>query len=142
MSFEIKPSPTPEIAQDSLAESLSHQSHVNISVNYQDAQDTIILTGGPMKHGGIEVSSNINIEAGNMYFVDSTASRTLTLPANPSIGDVIQVFDAYNLAGTNNITLNSNGGKINGTVQDLVLDLSGAAASLIYTGSTYGWRVG
>ena len=88
------------------------------------------------------VSSNITLAANNKYFVDTTAARTLTLPASPTLGDEIQVFDATGTAGTNNITLNSNSGKINGSVQDAILDVNGVGASLIYTGSTYGWRLG
>ena len=80
--------------------------------------------------------------AGRRYFVDTTAARTLTLPASPTLGQEIVVVDASGTAGTYNITINSNSGKINGTVQNLTIDVDGAGASLIYTGSAYGWRVG
>jgi hypothetical protein len=90
----------------------------------------------------LSVSSNITLVAGRRYFVDTTAARTLTLPASPTLGQEIIVVDATGTAGTNNITINSNSGKINGTVQNLTIDVDGAGASLIYTGSTYGWRVG
>jgi hypothetical protein len=66
----------------------------------------------------------------------------LTLPASASVGDEIQVVDATGTAGTNNITLGSNSLKINGSVQDAVIDVNGGAAVLLYTGSTYGWRFG
>ena len=88
----------------------------------------------------VSISANTNLVAGRRYFVDTTAARTLTLPASPAVGNEIQVFDASGLAGTNNITINSNSGKINGAVQDLILDANGAVAILTYTGSTYGWR--
>lgn len=88
----------------------------------------------------LSISSNTNLVAGRRYFVDTTAARTLTLPASPAVGNEIQVFDATGSAGTNNITINSNSGKINGSVQDLILDANGAVATLTYTGSTYGWR--
>jgi hypothetical protein len=90
----------------------------------------------------LTVSSNITIVAGRRYFVDTTAARTLTLPASPTLGQEIIVIDASGTAGTYNITINSNSGKINGTVQNLTIDVDGAGASLIYTGSAYGWRVG
>ena len=89
-----------------------------------------------------ENSSNITLVAGRRYFVDTSAARTLTLPASPTLGQEIIVIDATGTAGTNNITINSNSGKINGTVQNATIDLDGAAASFIYTGATYGWRVG
>ena len=88
----------------------------------------------------VSISANTTLVAGRRYFVDSTAARTLTLPASPAVGNEIQIFDASGLAGTNNITVSSNGGKINGAVQDLILDANGAVAILTYTGSTYGWR--
>ena len=88
----------------------------------------------------VSISVNTTLVAGRRYFVDSTAARTLTLPASPAVGNEIQIFDASGLAGTNNITVSSNGGKINGVVQDLILDANGAVAILTYTGSTYGWR--
>ena len=90
----------------------------------------------------LTVSSNITLVAGRRYFVDTTAARTLTLPASPTLGQEIVVVDASGTAGTYNITINSNSGKINGTIQNLTIDVDGAGASLIYTGSTYGWRVG
>ncbi len=90
----------------------------------------------------LTVSSNITLVAGRRYFVDTTAARTLTLPASPTLGQEIVVVDASGTAGTYNITINSNSGKINGTIQNLTIDVDGAGASLIYTGSAYGWRVG
>jgi len=90
----------------------------------------------------LSISANTTLVAGRRYFVDTTAARTLTLPASPAVGNEIVVIDATGTAGTNNITINSNSGKINGTVQNLTIDVDGAGASLIYTGATYGWRVG
>jgi hypothetical protein len=86
------------------------------------------------------INSNVTLTAGIRYFVDTTAARTLTLPASASVGDEIQVVDATGTAGTYNITLGSNSLKINGSVQDATIDVNGGAAVLLYTGSTYGWR--
>jgi len=88
------------------------------------------------------VSSNISLQHNYNYFVDTSAARTLTLASAPSLGDTIAIIDAAGLAATNKITVDSNGGKINGTVQDLDIDMNNAAVVLIYTGSSYGWRVG
>jgi hypothetical protein len=100
---------------------------------------------GIASSGGIStvsVSSNITLESGKRYLVDTSSARTLTLPASPSNGNEIQIFDATGSAGTNKITVDSNSLKINGTVQDLEIDMDNAAVVLIYTGSSYGWRVG
>jgi hypothetical protein len=88
-----------------------------------------------------EVSSNITLEAGYRYFVDTSAARTLTLPASPAVGDEVQIFDSTNTAGSNNITVNNNSSKINGQLDTLLIDVNGAAAILVYTGSTLGWRI-
>ncbi len=90
----------------------------------------------------VSVSSNITLSKWNNYMVDTSAVRTLTLPASPSSGDEIHIFDVTGTAATNKITVSSNSNKINGSVQDLDIDANNAAAVLIYTGSTYGWRVG
>lgn len=87
------------------------------------------------------VSSNTSLDSNAKYFVDSSIARTITLPTSPLLGDEIQVFDSSGLAGTNNITVNSNSLKINGTVQDLLIDENAVSVSLVYTGSTYGWKV-
>jgi hypothetical protein len=87
------------------------------------------------------VSSNISLSSNNKYFVDSSSERTLTLPSSPSLGDEIQIFDSSGSAGTNNVTIGSSNLKINGTVQDLLIDTDAGSVYLVYTGSTYGWKV-
>jgi len=87
------------------------------------------------------VSSNITLSKNINYLVDTTSARTLTLPASPSNGDEVRIFDASNNALTNNITIQPNGNKIQGSVQTFIIDSNGAAAILIYTGSTYGWLI-
>lgn len=86
------------------------------------------------------ISSNVTLAVNNKYFVDTTAARTLTLPASPSLGDEIYIFDATGTAFTNNITVSRNGNKINGISDDAIIDINGASTILTYTGSTYGWR--
>jgi hypothetical protein len=110
--------------------------------DYIDATSLNSTLASYKQEVNLSVSSNITLVAGRRYFVDTTAARTLTLPASPTLGQEIIVVDASGTAGTNNITINSNSGKINGTVQNLTIDVDGAGASLIYTGSAYGWRVG
>ena len=61
-------------------------------------------------------SANGTMLAGRNYFVDTSAARTLTLPASPSVGDTISIYDATGTAATNNITIARNGSKINGQI--------------------------
>ena len=90
----------------------------------------------------LAISSNTTLVAGRRYFVDTTAARTLTLPASPTLGQEIVIFDATGTAGTNNITLSRNGNKINGLTEDAIIDVDKSAAVLVYTGSSIGWRLG
>jgi 1-deoxy-D-xylulose 5-phosphate reductoisomerase len=90
----------------------------------------------------LAISADTTLVAGRRYFVDTAAARTLTLPASPTLGQEIIIFDATGSAGTNNITLSRNGNKINGLTEDAIIDVDKSAAVLIYTGSTIGWRLG
>jgi len=87
------------------------------------------------------ISANTTLTAGIRYFVDTSTARTLTLPASPTQGNEIQIIDSSGTAATNKITVNPNSGKINGVATDLIIDVNGAAATLIYTGSSWGWVV-
>jgi len=78
--------------------------------------------------------------ANNNYFVDTAAARTLTLPASPSLGDTIAVYDASGTAATNNITIARNGSKINGQTENAIIDVDQSSSIFTYTGSTLGWR--
>lgn len=87
------------------------------------------------------VSSNITLIKNNNYFVDTTAARTLTLPASPSVGDQIEIFDASGTAGTYNITLDRNSNLINGNAGNFIIDVNGGWYTFVFTGNTYGWKV-
>ena len=88
------------------------------------------------------ISANTNLVAGRRYFVTSASALTLTLPASPALNDEIQVIDASGNASTYNITIARNGKLINGTAGNLIIDNNGGWYSLVYTGNTYGWKVG
>jgi hypothetical protein len=100
--------------------------------------DTTTITVG---FASIAVSSNITLAGSTKYFVDTTSTRTLTLPSSPSLGDEIIIYDAANSALTNNITVLPNGNKVQGVIQNLIIDSNAAVVYLAYTGSTYGWAV-
>ena len=88
----------------------------------------------------LAISANTTLVAGRRYFVDTTAARTLTLPASPTLGQEIVVIDATGTAATNNITILRNGGKINGLTEDAILDVNQGTSIFTYTGTTLGWR--
>ena len=98
---------------------------------------SVTIVTGPTSSA---VSTNITMAANNNYFVDTTAARTLTLPASPTLGDTIAVYDASGTAATNNITIARNGSNINGVADNAIIDVNQASSLFVYTGSTVGWR--
>ena len=88
------------------------------------------------------ISANTTLVAGRRYFVTSASALTLTLPASPSQNDQVDIFDASGNAATYNITLGRNSNLINGNAGNFIIDANGYWASLVYTGATYGWKVG
>jgi VCBS repeat-containing protein len=98
---------------------------------------SVTIVTGPTSSA---VSTNITMAANNNYFVDTTAARTLTLPASPTLGDTIVIYDATGTAATNNITIARNGSNINGVADNAIIDVNQASSIFVYTGSTVGWR--
>jgi len=81
--------------------------------------------------------------SGNGYFVDTatTGAVEVTLPAAPSVGDVIGVADYANNFNTANCTLNRNSLKIGGDAINAILQTDGVAVTLVYVDVTKGWIV-
>lgn len=80
--------------------------------------------------------------AGDKIFANTTGGAfTITLPASPTIGDEVRFVDLANHFDTNNLTVGRNSEKIDGTTSDLTVATEGAAFALVYSGSTYGWKL-
>ena len=54
---------------------------------------------------------------------------------------IARFLDLANTFDTNNLTVARNSEKIDGTAADLTVATEGAAFSLVYSGSTYGWKL-
>jgi hypothetical protein len=88
------------------------------------------------------ISANTTLVAGRRYFVTSASALTLTLPASPAQNDQVDILDASGNAATYNITIGRNSNLINGNAGNFIIDANGYWATLVYTGATYGWKVG
>lgn len=87
-------------------------------------------------------SSSITVAANDRYFVDTSGGAvTITLPASPQVGDQIRLLDLASTFDTNNLTIARNGEKINNSSEDLTVSTEDSALGLVYTGSTYGWKL-
>ncbi len=88
------------------------------------------------------VSSSFNAVAGVKYFVNSGGGQiTATLPASPDLGAEITFMDVAKTFDSNNLIVSRNGRPIQGDNANLTVSTEGAAFTLIYSGSTYGWRI-
>ena len=74
------------------------------------------------------------------YFCNTTSSAfTVTLPATPSAGDEVIVLDYAGTFDTNALTIDPNGGKIEGGAVNFQLTGDREGARLVYIDSTQGW---
>ena len=112
------------------------------SVSTYTQAETDALLAANTSVAPLSISANTTLVAKKRYFVTSASALTLTLPASPALNDEIQILDASGNASTYNITVARNGNKINGGTGNLIIDMNGAWTTLLYTGSTYGWKVG
>lgn len=111
--------------------------YITINGSQVNLGGSVTIPTGPTAQA---VSSNITLQANYNYFVDTTVARTLTLPASPALGDTIVIYDASGTAATNNITIARNGNKINGALDNAIIDVNQSSSLFVYTGSTVGWR--
>ncbi len=74
----------------------------------------------------------------NQQLIADTANGafTITLPAGPSVGNIVKITDGYDWTA-NNLTVAGNGSTIEGSVNDLLIDIKGVTVELIYDGSTW-----
>jgi len=111
-----------------------------VSVSTIGDDVTVSITGG----GGSSLTTNIVanttqlMQVNNLYVLSNVNTTTVTLPASPTLGDIIYITVANNLL--NNIVAR-NANKIQGLDEDLILDLPNLSIGLCYTNSTLGWRI-
>ena len=91
----------------------------------------------------VAITADHSILPGEILLIDTVAGTelTLTLPANPSAGDRVNLTDAAGQCGTTKAIIARNGNKIANLAEDLDFDIKNASLELIYTGSSYGWSI-
>tara|TARA_E500000081_G_scaffold63469_1_gene65812 strand:- start:1158 stop:2435 length:1278 start_codon:yes stop_codon:yes gene_type:complete len=116
-------------------------SMVDDAVTSAKLANSITMTGAlaaAQVDGGVTttvVSSNATATTGQNHFISSAC--TLTLPASPSLGDRVMVA-VGNFATA---ILGRNSEKIEGTAEDMTIDVARVGLTCVYTGSTYGWAI-
>jgi hypothetical protein len=90
----------------------------------------------------VEVSASANADSNKAFWINtSSGALTLTLPPDPTIGDLIRIFDVANTFDTNALTINRNGRPIMGAADNLTVNTEGAAFDLVFYNNTQGWRI-
>lgn len=85
-------------------------------------------------------TANYTAVNGDRLLITPAAGLVITLPLNPGVGYQVQVVDMAGTSATTNFTLARNGSLIQGASSDLIFNVNGYALTLVYSGSTYGWR--
>ena len=101
----------------------------------------IVIAPGPSPRW-IVVSSDYTAGVGDKIQADTTKSPfTITLPSTASIGDKVLIQDAKLTWHRNNLTIASNGLRINGGSTDYIASVIGNKISIVYTSTSYGWSI-
>jgi len=109
---------------------------------YNGTQWTGLGGGNPWSTHTADGSTALTVAANDRYFIDTTAgAQTVNLPASPQVGDQVSLLDLAGTFDTNNLTIGRNSLKIMGQAADMTIAVEDAAIQLVYTGSTYGWKL-
>jgi hypothetical protein len=100
---------------------------------------SVSFTGGTLAWQSVQ-AANFTAAAGNAYWVNTTSGAiTVTLPASPSLGQIVQITDYAGTWATNNVTVAPNGSNINSAAADVVLAVRRQSTAFVYSDATQGW---
>jgi hypothetical protein len=96
----------------------------------------------PKTFNYVAQTTSFNAVAFTGYFVNtSTGGVTATLPSSPTVGDTVRFLDLAKTFDSNAFTVARNGNLIQGDAENLTVTTESAAFELIWSGSTFGWRI-
>lgn len=108
-----------------------------------DGAESVVEVGGGAGGGSTTIvskTSTYTAVAGDYILADTTSGAfTITLPANPTVGDSVIIADPVDNWDTNNITVGRNGSTVEAISDNLILNLPGVKVTFVYTGAT--WQV-
>jgi len=109
----------------------------NNYVVYSDGTNVVKLTEERIWR---TITAAETVQSGANLFVDTNGGAvTVTLPASPAVGDIVNFVDSRYTFDTNALTVGRNSSKIANASSDLVVNTEGAAFGLVYSGSNVGW---
>ena len=103
------------------------------------ANITISSSGGALTWQSVQ-TANFTAVAGNAYPVNTTSGAvTVTLPASPTAGQIVQITDYAGTFSTNNCIVGRNGSNIGGLASNSILNFNRQSVALVYIDATQGW---
>ena len=85
-------------------------------------------------------TANFSATVSNGYPINTTSSAiTVTFPASPVAGNIIQLSDYAGTWQTNNVTINPNGKNITGSASNFVCATKRESIAFVYIDATQGW---
>jgi hypothetical protein len=105
---------------------------------------TITSGSSSSSSGGLSLAAvqtaNLTATAGNIYPINTSSGPVyVTLPASPTAGQQLSIFDYAGYASANAIVINPNGNKLTGTAANVSLGTNKESVALVYVDSTQGW---
>lgn len=84
---------------------------------------------------------DITVQPNTVVLADTTNDKfQITLPANPSAGDFVNVVDVAGKFKDEEVTIVRNGAPIRGKSENVKIKVNNATVFLTYTGTSEGWQ--
>ena len=88
------------------------------------------------------LDTDTTVTSNKIFFVDTSGGAVqVTLAAEPFTGDIVKIFDHTASFNSNACTINPNGHRIMGLVDNMVVSTQRASFTLVYSGTANGWLV-
>ncbi|MCF1437213.1 MAG: hypothetical protein LPD71_00150 [Shewanella sp.] len=118
---------------------------VLLSMPMEAGDEAQVIMGQVIPPGSSDwnlLTTDADLETGHYYMVNTEAGHiTLTLPAAPKPGEMIELLDIGGAMNTHHLTLARNFKKIMGNDEDLNIYTNHIAIRLLYSDASHGWRI-
>ncbi len=104
--------------------------------------ETKILHYGDWREVGdipwININSDTILTRNSKLLIDAD-NLTITLPSNPLNGEIVELLDTTGTISSNPLTVNSNGKKINGVIQNIIINTNYSHTKFVYNTTNDTW---
>lgn len=112
------------------------------AVNFKTINNSSIIGSGDLRSiFSIKTSAYTMDHGDNIAANTSAGPFTLTLPASPTAGMVVNIMDYAGTFDTNNLTIGRNSSNIHGLAEDLICNTKNISIALCYVDATQGWKI-